>query len=139
MESTAYYRNKLKNLQQAISSFCEIVAVDLSKKNAFECDVYKNAAVQKFEYTIELYWKVAKLFLFIYKGIDESSPKGVLKAFYQESQLSEENYESLLKMILHRNLLSHIYDSKQFEEIYAHLKNHAGVLAEAVKAFPSPS
>lgn len=79
MESTAYYKNKLKNLKQAISSFVKVVDTNLSEKNEFEKDVYKNAAVQKFEYTIELYWKVAKIYLLHYKGIDESSPKGVPK------------------------------------------------------------
>jgi nucleotidyltransferase substrate binding protein (TIGR01987 family) len=135
MEQAAYYKNKLKNLRQAIGSFAKLMEIDLSAKDDFERDIYKNAAVQKFEYSIELYWKVAKLYLLNYKGIDESSPKGVLKAFYQESKMPLEIYESLLKMILHRNLLSHLYDPFQFEEIYRSLKDHSTHLMSALDSF----
>lgn len=135
MEQALYFKNKLKNLHQAVSSFVKVMEIDLSKMNSFEQDVYKNAAVQKFEYCIELYWKVAKIYLILNKGIDESSPKGVLKAFYKESQLQSNEYECLLEMILHRNLLSHLYDPNQFEKIYGHLKAHAITLQSSLKAF----
>jgi len=135
MEPTLYYQNKLKNLRQAIASFTQVMGVDLAKKDAFERDIYKNAAIQKFEYCIELYWKVAKLYLFHFKGIDESSPKGVLKAFYKESTMPDDVYESLLQMILHRNLLSHLYDPVQFETIFSCLKSHSSALLRALEAF----
>jgi nucleotidyltransferase substrate binding protein (TIGR01987 family) len=135
MEQTTYYDNKLSHLRQAIASFAIVMDIDLSTKNEFDRDIYKNAAVQKFEYSTELYWKVAKLYLFQNKGIDESSPKGVLKALFQESSLSLEAYEMLLKIINHRNLLSHLYDPAQFEEIYSNLKKYASTFVGALKAF----
>lgn len=139
MEQALYYKNKLKHLQQAVSSFAQVVEVDLLKMTSFEQDIYKNAAVQKFEYCIELYWKVAKIYLLLYKGIDESSPKGVLKAFYQESSLQNDEYEHLLQMILHRNLLSHLYDQEQFEKIHTCLKGHAQTFQTAMRAFQDES
>lgn len=45
-----------------------------------------------------------------------------------------ENYENLLKMVHHRNLLSHLYDSVQFEEIYLYLKSYAHILFNALDA-----
>ncbi len=136
MESAQYYKNKLKSLRKAVTSFALLMEIDLSSREPFERDVYKNGAVQKFEYSIELFWKVAKLYLFLYKGIDESSPKGVLKAFYQESNMTLETYEVFMTMILHRNLLSHVYDSEQFENIYKYLKCHSKVLLAGLELFP---
>ncbi|MFQ5729091.1 MAG: HI0074 family nucleotidyltransferase substrate-binding subunit [Waddliaceae bacterium] len=137
MESTAYYHNKLKILREAIEGFVKVLKVDLSDKTFFEQDVYKNASVQKFEYCIELFWKVAKLYLSIYKGIEESSPKDVIKSFFRQTELSEQQYEALIQMITHRNLLSHLYDSKQFEEILAHFSGHGRVLMEVLEFFPT--
>ena len=135
MEPTEYYKNKIEALQKAVDGFVKVLETDLSERGVFEQDVYKNAAVQKFEYCIELFWKTAKLYLSIYKGIDESSPKAVIKAFFRETDLTKQQYESLIKMIMHRNLLSRLYDPDQFEEIWSHFSEHSKVLVESLKFF----
>lgn len=79
---------------------------------------------------------MAKLHL-ICKGIEESAPRPVIKAFYRESDLSLDHYEALSKMIVHRNLLSHVYDPSQFEEIYSFFKAHLVVFQKALNALES--
>jgi hypothetical protein len=54
MEQSSYYQNKLNSLTKAITSFARLMSVNIDQKDEFESDVYKNAAVQKFECAVEL-------------------------------------------------------------------------------------
>ena len=136
MEQAAYYHSKREDLERAVSGFIQIAETDLSQKTDFEQDVYHNAAVQKFEYSIELFWKAAKLYLDIIHGVEESSPKSVIKAFYRLSELDQSNYEQLIKMVNHRNLLSHIYKLEKFDEICRELTTHAQTFREVLPLLP---
>lgn len=50
----------------------------------------RDAAIQRFEYTFEIAWKTARLYLLEVEGVQVGSPKGVIRACLQAGLLTEE-------------------------------------------------
>ena len=109
---------KFRQLNNALEDFCASLDVELASYEPAIGDILKSGQVQKFEFTIELLWKVLKVFLFDFHGFDEKSPKLVVKRFFLLEYVSEDDYERLMGYLDDRNLLSHTYDKEQFEKIY---------------------
>ncbi len=76
----------------------------------------KEGALQRFEFTFELAWKVMKDYL--EEGgvvISPLTPKNVIKQAFISRII--ENGQVWIDMLLSRNLMSHTYDSIKFEVI----------------------
>lgn len=123
---------RLQSFADGLESLAYLVDVDLS---AFAgtldprlIDGLQNGQAQKFEYTLELGWKAIKVFLKSQEGIDEASPKKVVKAFYLAGYLSEEDYLELIQAIDDRNKLNHIYEKREFDLIVARLPRYVRLL-----------
>ena len=91
-------------------------------------DGLKNGQAQKFEYTLELAWKAIKNHLKQQEGIDEASPKKVVKAFYLAGYMQETAYLEMIQAIDDRNKLSHIDEQREFENIVMRLPKYAAML-----------
>ncbi len=100
----------------------------------------KEGIIQRFEYTFELAWKVLKDKM-ASDGllVDQVSPKAVVRQAYAAKYIDDA--ETWMKMIGDRNLMSHTYDFKKFEEVIQTIRQsylplladwHLGLLAEAV-------
>ncbi|MBF0212682.1 MAG: nucleotidyltransferase substrate binding protein [Magnetococcales bacterium] len=75
----------------------------------------KEGAIQRFEFAFELAWKTLKDYL-EEQGIviQEATPRRVIKEAFSVGILDDA--QVWLEILQHRNLLSHTYDSKTFEE-----------------------
>lgn len=75
---------KLKEFKKAVNGFTYLVNVDLKSLDLDErlIDGLENGKVQKFEYSMELCWKLIKKFLEQEDGIDAKTPKQAIKEFY---------------------------------------------------------
>lgn len=89
-----------------------------------------DASIQRFEFTIELFWKLLKRILET-KGVEVRYPKDVLKEAYAGGLIDDE--KMWLKMLRDRNLTSHTYDESLADEIYAHIKQYYPVLKDALQ------
>lgn len=132
MEPSEVYQAKLKKLKSAIEGFVLSLEQNLNGFDAVLLDTLRSGQVQKFEYSAEYLWKFIKLHLFEKEGIDVNSPKRAIKTFHLVKNLDDDLYHSLLKIIHHRNLFSHIYNEKQFEELFAHLPLHAKAMKQVL-------
>jgi len=112
---------KLEQLGSAVMDFSHSLSIDLSPLAEDIVDVIRNGQVQKFEFTIELLWKVIKIYLDEAHGFDEKSPKAAVKRFYLLECIENEEYALLMNGLNDRNKLSHIYNKKQFEDIYRNM------------------
>jgi nucleotidyltransferase substrate binding protein (TIGR01987 family) len=114
-----------------------LASVDLEqlsqKIDARLIDGIKNGQAQKFEYTFELCWKCIKEFLKRTEGVDEASPKKIIKAFYLSDHVSEDDYLSLLAASDDRNRLSHVYDPMIFDEILSRLPQYAALIERVTR------
>jgi nucleotidyltransferase substrate binding protein (TIGR01987 family) len=127
---------KLTAFAEALQGFVELTALDLTALaetlDARIIDGLENGQAQKFEYTMELCWKAIKVALREREGIDEASPKKVIKAWYLTGHVSEDDYLALIQAVDDRNKLSHIYDQDQFKAMVARLPDHATLLARVM-------
>ena len=126
-----------KAFTEALESFSYLTEVDMAalatQLDERLIDGLDNGKAQKFEYTLELCWKAIKVALKEQEGIDEASPKKVVKAWYLAGHLSEDDYLALIAAIDDRNKLSHIYDPEAFATIVARLPTYAKLMQRVSK------
>lgn len=94
-------------------------------------DIVVDATIQRFEFTFELAWKLAKVVL-EYNGVDVVVPRLVIKEAFKARMLKDG--DGWIDMLEDRNRTSHIYDEKQALEIYRKIKNSYIGLFEDFKA-----
>ena len=83
-------------------------------------DLDRDGAIQRFEFTFELLWKTAKIFL-AYEGFRCAGPRSCIKEGVRREILLAG--EVLLDMLEDRNKTTHIYDEHTAEEIFERIKN----------------
>lgn len=103
----------LTRLEEAINAPCD--------SERFVID----ATIQRFEFTIELFWKVLRKCV-LAEGHIANSPKEALKKAYQLNWVEDETL--WLQMFQDRNLSSHTYNEARADDIYTHIKKYTPYL-----------
>ena len=93
---------------------------------------FRDATIQRFEFTVEILWKTLKNFLREIEGVECKSPKGCIKDFFSSGYLTEEETRILLEMIDDRNLTSHTYHEEVAEKIFKDLKLYLPIIEKIV-------
>ncbi|WP_456426845.1 HI0074 family nucleotidyltransferase substrate-binding subunit [Desulfurobacterium sp.] len=98
----------------------------LRTKNSDKNDYYffRDSAVQRFEFTVEIFWKCIKSYLREIEGIECRSPKSCIREFFSAGHLNEEETILLLKMIDDRNLTSYTYREEVAERLFSKLEKY---------------
>ena len=120
-----------KDLGRAINSFKSSLTVRLLNYGEIEQDLMINGQIQKFEYNIELLWKLIKAYFQEKRGIRYQFPKDNIKAFFVDERIDEETYLILIDALNSRNILSQTF----FEEIKPKLNGYAKAIGAAYAAF----
>ncbi|MCH7517154.1 MAG: nucleotidyltransferase substrate binding protein [Bacteroidetes bacterium] len=128
MEPADTLAARLTDFLSSLNTFERSLQLDMTKYNGVELHTIKNRQIQKFEYCIELCWKIIKVFLNTVHGVDAVSPKSTIKEFYRVDLVNEQEYELLNEMLDDRNRLSHIYNELFFEDIYLKLNDYLVVM-----------
>lgn len=124
-----YLEEKFEDFQKALNAFSEILSVEKNTIN-------RDAALKRFEFTFELFWKVIKLYLKEKEGIDCHSPKGCIREVRLPLDLKEEDIEKCISMVEDRNLSVHIYSEEMADEMYEKLPGYCDamkLIAEKIK------
>ncbi|OGL87705.1 hypothetical protein A3I42_01765 [Candidatus Uhrbacteria bacterium RIFCSPLOWO2_02_FULL_49_11] len=113
---------KLSDFRDALATLEEAVSME---KN----DIVRDSVIKRFEYTHELSWKTAKLYLRERYGKDVFSPKECFRELRRQGTLSDEETELSLTMCDDRNDSIHTYKEALAEELYAKIASlYAGLL-----------
>ena len=120
----------------ALEDFKISLEIEVSRFEATVGDVIKNGQVQKFEFTIELLWKMLKVFLYEKHGIDAGSPKQAIRTYFELGFCEYQDAETMLEAVDTRNRLSHVYKKETFEDIYAQMKKYKDLFDRVFKAKP---
>ena len=75
-------------------------------------EVERDALIQRFEFSFEIVWKVAKDYLSVEEGIDAASPKKVIRSCREVGLLDEAETRLALVMADDRNVTAHTYDEE---------------------------
>ena len=103
-------------------------ACDKAEKQNEEMEIYRDATIQRFEFTVELFWKSLKKIL-EYEKIDANTPRAVLKESYQVGLIDDE--KKWLMVVEDRNRSSHTYSEKAAKEIYERIKSYVPFLEKS--------
>ncbi len=95
-----------------------------------EIDYMRDATIQRFEFTIELFWKVLKKVL-SYEKVESTTPRDVISKAYQYELIHGENV--WLNMLDDRNNTSHAYKEEESKIIFEHIKTYLPVFMETYK------
>lgn len=71
----------------------------------------RDSLVQRFEYSVDLFWKYLKLYLEEVEktALERTSPRAIIRTCSSIKLLSENEAKTALEMLDHRNATSHIY------------------------------
>lgn len=80
-----------------------------------------DGTIQRFEFCIELFWKVLRKFL-AQEGYETKSPRQALQEAYQMEWIHDEKL--WIQMLNDRNETSHTYNDETANRIYSHINNY---------------
>ena len=103
-----------KNLEKALTALEVMIKKpkDLDRANI-------DASIQRFEFSIELFWKLLKKIIFS-QGRETIYPKDILKEAYAGHLINNEDL--WIQMLNDRNRTSHTYNEKLADEIYENVR-----------------
>ncbi len=102
MVSSEEFRKALKSLEDALT--------------ATESDLSRDAAIQRFEFCVELAWKTAKKIM----GTSTTAPKEVIREMAQNGYITDVGF--WLDSIDKRNISSHTYNETLAIEVFEYAK-----------------
>ena len=121
--SKLLWQDHFENLGKAIAALKEVL--DLPDVN--EISYLRDATIQRFEFAVELYWKVLKKFL-AYEKVETTTPRDVLNKSFQYHFIDDES--TWLSMIDDRNSTSHIYSEEESLRIFFKIKGYYLVMRD---------
>ncbi len=94
-------------------------------------DIVRDAAIQRFEFSFELFWKTLKVRA-ERDGLRAVSPRESLRAAFQLGLLDDD--EQVFQMLEDRNRTSHLYNAAMAEDVFGRIPvYHALMTAAAAK------
>lgn len=124
---------KMESFNKALSSLERALKkLVLAQNNSQKFDdedrtIYRDSCIKRFELSVELFWKVLKLYLEAEHGIEAISPKKVVHACLGRIA-DQAMVEKLLVMVDDRNVTVHVYDEDGADEITQKLQEYAGLM-----------
>lgn len=88
--------------------------------------LYVDGTIQRFEFSVELYWKTLKRLL-AEEGIEAKTPRETLKQAFTIDWIQDE--EVWLQMLRDRNETSHVYDEEKAKRIYDNIVRYFPVMS----------
>ncbi|HCU06528.1 MAG TPA: nucleotidyltransferase [Holosporales bacterium] len=89
-----------------------------------------DATIQRFEFTIELFWKLLKRILYN-QGVIVQYPRDVLKEAYAGGLIDDE--QIWLSMLSDRNQTSHTYDEDLADQIYLRIQKYTPIFQKTLQ------
>lgn len=101
--------------------------------------IVRDAAIQRFEYTFEAFWKFIREYLKEKEGIIANSPKSCFKEMFSLGFTSEDETVGLQEMADRRNETSHTYKEEVAGAIYEKLKEYALLMEKVFRKLTPPA
>jgi len=92
--------------------------------------IVRDAAIQRFEYTFETFWKLLRDYLRESEGIRCNSPKSCFREALSAGVITEDQTMACLEMTDHRNLTSHTYIEELAEQIYKKIESYTKLMGD---------
>ena len=110
----------------------------LGALKAISCEPYsvvvRDAAIQRFEYTFEAFWKFVRDYLREVDGITCNSPRSCFREALGSGLIGGEQTVACMEMTDDRNLTSHTYVEELAEQIYKKVENYRKLMESILVA-----
>ncbi|AAY61180.1 nucleotidyltransferase substrate binding, HI0074 family protein [Rickettsia felis str. Pedreira] len=116
-----FWQDYFKTLGQAIQCLHEVIERTKIDKDP----IFLDAAIQRFEFVIELFWKVLKKIL-TYEEIDSTTPRDVMSKAFQFNIIDDE--QMWLEILKDRNVTSHVYKYEDAKQVFENIKIYLLIL-----------
>ena len=117
-------KERLLSARRALDTLRELTGIE--KATVIERD----AAIQRFEYTFEAFWKLLRDYLRECEGIRCNSPKSCIREALSIGLITEEQAVTCLEMTDDRNLTAHTYIENLAEQIYKKIESHCKLMED---------
>ena len=129
----------LQSLHQAIIFFDKAKQISDLPLLGTHSEIYqaaRDSVIQRFEFSVELFWKYIRVFLETDKQIklESIAPCDVVRSACQFRLLNENDTKHCLDMIKSRNLTSHIYKEDIAEQLARDIPAHYGLMKKILDA-----
>ncbi|MEA3369472.1 MAG: HI0074 family nucleotidyltransferase substrate-binding subunit [Candidatus Ratteibacteria bacterium] len=108
---------KYKDAQKALDTLKKIFDEPFSI-------IIRDAAIQRFEYSFEAFWKFIKEYLKEKEGVIGNSPKTCFREIFSLGYSTEDETVELQEMTDRRNDTSHTYKEEVAQKIYKGIKGY---------------
>lgn len=125
---------KFNDLVAALKNFQGSLDIDTTSLPEIVQDSIWSGQMQKFEFSLEILWKVVKLVLYEIEGVDVATPKAVAKHFFDAGYCGYSDYELFVTMINDRNQLSHVYRREMADGIRMRLPEYLDLMERIVES-----
>jgi len=109
--------DKFENLTNALKRLKEILELKSDNKM-----VQRDASIQRFEFTIEAFWKFLRRLIEFSGEKEVLFPKQIMQKAFSYHLINDEKL--WISMLKDRNMTSHIYDEDQINEIFKRIKKY---------------
>ncbi|MBI5894078.1 MAG: nucleotidyltransferase substrate binding protein [Deltaproteobacteria bacterium] len=116
---------RFKDALRSLETFKEIINEPFSI-------IVRDAAIQRFEYTFEAFWKFVKEYLRIKEKIIANSPKQCFRELFTIGIITEDENVKFLEMTDERNMTSHTYKEEVANIIYGGLKKYYELMKNTI-------
>lgn len=115
----------IENLKRALSRLEEAINSSAVEHGSLLVD----GTIQRFEFCIELLWKVLKRAL-LENGVETGTPREAIQKAYQAKWLQDEKV--WIQMLQDRNRTSHVYEEEIAREIFSRIPDYYKTMRETV-------
>ena len=107
---------------KALKAFSEILdKTQKSDLNDEEKAIYRDSAIQRFEFCTDLAWKSLKELMVRKYGLSSSAPKPIIREAFEHNIFPLKDDPFWIEIIDMRNLTSHTYDENDINRIFSKL------------------
>lgn len=121
---------RYRALKKCLDSLHESLELFHSKQYAKLHKQLRDSVIQRFEFTIDAFWKFLREYLEKKHGITFTlvSPREVLKTALAVQIIKQQDFAIYEQMLQDRNLTSHTYNELLAEEISSRIQNYYHLL-----------
>lgn len=132
VQKLAVIEKALASLKRSIFSYEKAQASALPGTE--ELLMPRDSMIQRFEYSTDLFWKVLKLYLEEIEkvNLEAVSPRGVIREVVKTKLISEAEGDLCMKMVVSRNMTSHIYHEATAALIAQDIPGHYELMSTIV-------
>ena len=108
---------------QALVTFAESIEIMENPKYEEIYNTTRDSAIQRFEYSIDSFWKFLKVYIDKQFGItaEVNSARAILREALNAGLITNEEFEQLIEGVADRNMTSHSYKEEVAHMLAFHL------------------